>query len=164
MRGKFLAMGVTLVTAVLLLGSLAYAEPAKHGGQGGHPKDMKELFFHKAHLVLMNEQELALSQEQVGSIRTLYAKTKKTSLRQEADTEIVGVDLTAQLMADTVDTERIGELLDQKYALKATHAKMLTKAYAELKQLLSTEQKHQLKNLKREQLRSHMGAKKPHGR
>lgn len=140
------AVGIVCVLALFFLvaNQIAYADSSHD--KYGH-RDLEGKFFHKAHFVLSNGDELALSEEQEEAIRELKIELKKKLIRQEAEIDIAAVDIRAELMEDTVDLESVKPLVDKKYALKKEKAYSLVEAYAELKDTLNEEQKQTLKDL-----------------
>jgi len=146
MKGRSLIL--LSVVAVLIAGlAVSAAFAADHKKKDGHRKGMDEKLFYKAHMMLRNEIELGLSDEQVGMIKDLKLSTKKSMIRQKAEIEILALDVKAAMWKDTIDVEAVGKLIDQKYELKKQKAKSLVAAYAELKGILTKEQKDKLKEL-----------------
>lgn len=112
------------------------------------------MFAHKAQTLLRHREELGLSDAQVDKIRALETETNKKSIQQTADVKIAALDIQSKLRGDNVDLQEINALIDQKYALKAKEAKLLTAAYVDLKAQLTEEQRVKLKQLKRNKDRS----------
>jgi hypothetical protein len=103
-------------------------------------KCMIEKFFHFAHTVLENREELGLTEENARKIKELKIKTKKDLIRDKADIEILAVDIFAKLWEPKVDIEGINKLIDRKYDLKAESAKRFIQAFVTLKGSLTKEQ------------------------
>ena len=120
---------------------------SQQGKSSYHKKGLEQKFFHKAHMILGHQSVVGLSVEQADAIETLKLETKKTIIKQQADVEILALDLKAALKADKADSQHVNQLIDKKYAIKADKAKALATAYIELKGTLTPYQKGQLKNL-----------------
>lgn len=103
--------------------------------------------FYKADLILRNQEELGLSDEQINRIKDLKLKTRKDLIKSEAEIKIITLDINAKMTQETIDIAAINKLIDEKYELEKTKAKSLVKAYAELKNILTEEQKGKLKDL-----------------
>lgn len=103
--------------------------------------------FYKAELILRNQEELGLSDEQVERIKDLKLKARKDLIKSEAEIEIIALDINAKMMQEATDIAAINKLIDEKYELEKARAKSLVKAYAELKGILTEEQKKRLKDL-----------------
>ena len=101
---------------------------------------LKEKFFHFAHLVLENREELGLSEEDARKIKELKIRTKKDLIRDKAEIEILAVDIFAKLWDEKADLEGINKLLDKKYDLKREGAKKFIQAFVTLKGSLTKEQ------------------------
>jgi len=146
MNRKFIG---TMAVVVLVFGMLAHAADAGgHGkGKGCHRKGLEGKFSHKAHFLLKNKEELGLSDEQIGKIKDLKINAKKDSIRKNAEIEILAIDIKTGLWKDTVDSEALGKLIDQKYEIKKEKAKSAVNAYAALKNVLTEAQKDKLKGL-----------------
>ena len=68
-------------------------------------------------------------------------------IRKKAEIDVISVDIRSKLWDETIDVSGINKLVDQKYDLKKEKTKSLIAAYAELKKILSEEQKGILKEL-----------------
>lgn len=140
--------GVRLAAVLVAILFLASASQAFHPGKSeGHHKGFGEKLSLKAHLILKNEEELGLSDEQVGKVKALTLKNKKDLIMQEAEIEVLSLDIKSKTWGDEIDTSAINKLIDQKYELKKAKAKSSVEAYAELKKVLTDEQKAKLKAL-----------------
>ncbi len=105
---------------------------------------------HKARWILGNSGALGLSDQQVQAVKDLKTSVKKSLVKQDADIELVGVDVGANLKEKKIDVNATNSLLDKKYDLKKARAKSLVKALADLKGILTDAQYDQLKKLKAE--------------
>ena len=113
-------------------------------------KGLKEKFLKKAHKLLMHQEELKLSEEQVGKIKNLKHSVKKDLVMKEAQIEVIGMDVKALLWEDVIDVDKVNALIEQKYDIKKAKAKMLVKAMADLKDILTDEQKKMMKDLNKD--------------
>lgn len=146
MRVKFITVAFLILTLTLTLSiSEIYARScwkteAKQGGSEGK-------LFYKAEFILRNQEELGLSDEQINRIKDLKLTTRKDLIKSEAEIKIIALDINAKMTQETIDIAAINKLIDEKYELKKAEAKALVKAYAELKNILTEEQKGKLKDL-----------------
>jgi len=142
--------------AVTVVGILVALTPsgqswASHGsGSNYHSKaGLEEKFFHKAHMILWNKDELGLSEEQTDQIAALKREAKKDIIRKSAEIDILKIDIRSKLYDNPVDVTAIHALIDQKYEIKKAKSKALVNALAKLKASLNEAQWKQLKALKR---------------
>jgi len=117
------------------------------GCGGGYKKGFEDKFMWKAHMALMNQDKLGLSDEQTDRIKDLKIATKKNIILKSAQIEVLGIDIKAALWEDTIDTEKVNALVDQKYELKKQKTKELIAAMAEFKTILTAEQEEMIKEL-----------------
>ncbi len=117
----------------------------KHSGSGR----LDEIFFHKSHMILRYEQELGLSEEQVERVKTIMAETQKRLIRDEADIDVLSVDLMRELHKATIDVQTARSILDKQYEVKKGKAMALVQSLADLKATLTPEQYAKLKELYR---------------
>lgn len=110
---------------------------------------LKEKFFYKAGLFLKHADEIGLSEEQVKQIKDLKHSTKKAYVMKKAEIEVAAIDFQAGLYGK-VDVNAMNGIIDKKYDLKKEKAKMLVKAYADLKNILSDSQMEKIKELYKE--------------
>lgn len=142
-----------LVIAVALVVILTLAQAASFAYEGGSKKSKGRYgksgnkVVTKAHMILKNEDELGLSDKQTTKIKKLMLKSKKDEIMQTAEIETIALDIKSKMREDTVDTKAINTLIDKKYELKKEKAKSSVAAYAELKNILTKEQKKKLKEL-----------------
>ena len=109
--------------------------------------DLDKLLFYKFKLIMLNEKELNISSKQMEPIKDLMIATKKNIIRQDAEIEILALDIKAALLKETVDIEGINAIIDKKYNIKRNKAKTLITAYAELKNILTKDQVSMMKEL-----------------
>ena len=91
---------------------------AERGGKGRCHFGEEGKFYGTAMLILRNKEELGLTDEQVDKIKVLKVETKKSLIRQNAEIDIVSVDLKAAEWEDPIDTAAVNKLIDKKYDLK----------------------------------------------
>ena len=115
------------------------------------------MFFHKAHLALSHAAELGLSDDQVSKIKALEYTVKKNLIKEDADIKSLGLDIREAITKDTVDTNAVNSLIDQKYAKKAEKAKETVQAYANLKKILTKDQYDKLKEMRHHAMWDKMG-------
>lgn len=150
MKAKYLV--IMLLVFALAFGYTAsgYAYGPGHGGmQGGKGKchfTEEGKIFGAAILILKNKEEVGLTDEQVDKIKALKVETKKSLIRQNAEIDIVSVDLKAAEWKDPIDRAEVNKLIDRKYDLKKEKAKSLVAARAALKDILTDEQYAALKD------------------
>jgi hypothetical protein len=112
-----------------------------------HKDNLEEKVFKKAHMIMKNKDELRLSENQITEIKKIKVNAKKDLIRKKAEIDVISVDIKSRLWDETIDVSGINKLVDQKYDLKKEKTKSLIAAYAELKKILSEEQKGILKEL-----------------
>lgn len=122
----------------------AYSQCNHMGGRGSN---MQGKFFQKFGKIMKNQEALGLSDEQLDVIKKLKWDLKKEMIKQTAEIDVLEVDIDAALYEDTVDMEKVGGLIDQKYEYKKAKAKTIAGAVAELKKILTEEQLAKLKEL-----------------
>jgi Spy/CpxP family protein refolding chaperone len=146
---------ILVVVTVALVVPAAHARHAAEGGFGhkgcpfskedGDKGGLDHTFFHKAHFILDHADELGLSEKQTEEIKNLKVDTKKNLIRQEAEIDILALDIKQRMYGPSIDTKAVNELVDQKYELKKAKAKSSVEAIAKLKQSLSEEQYKKMK-------------------
>ena len=106
-----------------------------------------EKFFHFAHSILENHEELGLSEESVKKVRDLKIGTKKSMIRNRAEVELLMVDVISSLYQEKPDISAINKLVDKKFEIKKAGMKKLIAAFVGIKKLLSKEQIKQVKTI-----------------
>ena len=107
----------------------------------------KEKFFHFAHMVLENYEELGLSEDAVKKIRELKIGTKKSLIRNRAEAELLMVDIISKLHTEKPEISEINRLIDKKFDVKKAGMKKLIASFVAIKKLLSKEQMKQMKTI-----------------
>ncbi len=109
--------------------------------------DLEALFFHKAHFFLECADQIGLTDDQIEKIKKLKMDVKKGLIRQDAELEILMLDLETALRGRTVDVKAVNALLDEKFEIQKAKARSLVQAFAELKKVLTDEQYAKMKAL-----------------
>lgn len=149
---------VVITGLAILLSSLAFADrdkccmgdmkcPMKSMMKGGDDESLKDKFMKKVHFILDNQAELQLTDDQIKSIKSIKYETKKAIIRQDADEELVELDIKQQLSEDTINIEAINQLIDQKHEISKMLDKKLVSSYADVKKILTPEQIAKLKEI-----------------
>ena len=147
MMKKGIAVAAIIILAIGILTPYGYADHCPMMKGGGQKDGLEEKFCHKAHFILENEEDLGLSDEQIGKIKDLKLETRKDLIKKDAEIETLALDIKAKLSEDVIDTKSAGELIDRKYELKKEKAKAIVEAIASLKNTLTEEQRKKLKGL-----------------
>jgi hypothetical protein len=103
-------------------------------------RDIFEKFFHFAHDVIENHEELGLSREAVKKVIDLKINTKKQMIKDAAEVEMATVDIFAELWSENTGTAEVNKLLDKKYELKKESMKRFIESFMALKKMLTPEQ------------------------
>lgn len=104
-------------------------------------------FMKKTHFFLENQKELALTEEQVRSIKELKLGVKKSYIRQMAELQVFALDVDQALSEPKVDVEGIQAMIDQFSTSMSDSAKKTVADYAKLKSVLTPEQLAKAKEL-----------------
>jgi len=152
-----------LVAIFALAGTQLYA---KHSGGGYHGKSscggkgyhhdasLESKVFMKGHFLMMNQDEIGLTDEQIDKVKSIKMATKKNLILQDANIAVLKIDIRGMMKQDPVPMDEIDALIDQKYSLKSDRAKMLVSAYVDMKGVLSDEQKEKTKEIWMSQYKS----------
>ena len=104
-----------------------------------------EKFFHFAHSILENHEELGLTDVDVKKVRDLKIGMKKSMIRNRAEVELLMVDIISSLYQEKPEISEINRLIDKKFEIKKAGMKKLIAAFVGIKKLLSKEQMKQVK-------------------
>ncbi len=139
MNKKSWMVGGVILFALTISLSNAYAhhEGYDHGACGG---GFESMFFKKSHFILEKKQDLGLAEDKVEAIKNLNLETKKMLIKQDAEIQILSLDIMAKLHDYPVNTETVNKWVDQQYELKKTQAQSLVEAIAKFKGTLSKDQ------------------------
>ena len=108
---------------------------------------LSEKFFHMAHTIFENHEELGFSEEKLRRLKDLKINTKKSLIRSTAEIDIAGVDIMAKMWECSPNIIEINKLIDKKFTLKRDSMKKLVSAFLSLKKMLSKEQFHKLHSI-----------------
>ena len=134
---------VLLIVSVLSAPSLSFA----HRSESMNDSKLEQVFFYTAEFILQNEDELALTEDQVKVIKELKLGVEKDLIRHAAEKKLLAADINAKLREDLVDLESTLPLVDQKHEVKKTIEKSLVEDLGRLKATLTEEQRKKLKTL-----------------
>lgn len=140
-----------LVLSMTLALSLSYAD---HGGKYGKA-DLESKFYKKIYMIEKNQAELGLPDDKLEVLKKLSLETKKAVIKQDAEIEVIALDIKQKLYENPVDIEGTNKLVDQKYDLKKAKAKTLVEAFAKVKSTLSKDQWAKLKELHKDKAKFH---------
>ncbi len=138
---------LVVVFSVVFYTSTASAKESKKDKDCKYSLEKKVL--RKCRLALVYQDDLGLSDEQIKKISDLKIKSKKDLIRKKSEIDLLSVDIKSELREDEIDTKTVGKLIDKKYEIKKEKAKSLVNAYANLKNILTAEQKIKFKNIVR---------------
>ncbi|MFH1552911.1 MAG: hypothetical protein ABID83_04670 [Candidatus Omnitrophota bacterium] len=148
-----------LPVVVLVILTAFFAAPNLHAQMKQMPmmkkhteESLEEQFYGKVSSVLKNHEELGLSEEQIEAIKALKVKVKKYLIKQNAEIDVLTVEINTQTWEDTMNMGALNELVARQYGLKEEQQKYLAAAIAELKKILSQEQAKKVKSLKMKQM------------
>ncbi len=154
MKKKLLTLSLITVFVAFLGVSGAWAGhySMERYGMTGEVKEhcnleLGEKFTHIAHMLIMSSDELGLTPEQLAKIKDIKKSVMQEMITKEAEANVIKVDICSSLWEDTINTEEINALVDKKYEAKKTLTKDVIKGIADLKGLLTEEQKGKLKQL-----------------
>jgi len=158
MKKKVIAIVVlAVIFAAFSTASFAYQGSDKKSS--GHCGKLEDKVEKKAQMILKNKDELGLSDEQVKKVKDLMLESQKETIKQNAAIETIALDIKSKMWGETVDAEAVNALIDKKYDLKKAKAKFSVTAYAQLKNILTEEQRDKLKELYK---KCDVGKKKSH--
>ena len=121
------------------------------GGQDKSQCPIASKLMMEAHEILEHKTDLALTDDQVKTIKDIKLESKKDATRQGADMKIFMMDLQSKLQGEKLDVEGTNALIDQNFAAFSSAAKANVAAYAKLKAVLTTEQSAKLQSLWKEE-------------
>ena len=148
MKVRFGAIALLIILVAAFCTTTCYADyGSKYCKKTKRYEGLEEKLFYKAHFILKNEEELGLSEKQVDQIRKLKIDTKKDLINKQAQIDLIGVDIKTQMWEDPMDLDAMNELVEHKYMIKEAKTKALLAAYAQLKSILTEDQKTTLKRL-----------------
>lgn len=101
----------------------------------------------KAEFFLDHQTELALTEDQMNTIKTLKLESKKAYLRAMTDHKIFSLDVKHMMAQNPVDQEGLNAMIDQMSAAMNTTAKETLASYVKLKAVLTEAQMAKAKEL-----------------
>ncbi|MFH1062278.1 MAG: hypothetical protein V1747_05240 [Candidatus Omnitrophota bacterium] len=148
MRKNNLLIFITAIVALCMAIIPAYAW--QNDGKSDKDKGgLEAKFLGKIKSLSAHQEMLDLNDQQIKQIKDLHISTKKELIRSNAEIEIVSIDIKSNLFdTDKIDLKIMEKLIDEKYKIKKDQAKILVKAFAQIQNILTKEQKDTLKNLK----------------
>lgn len=101
----------------------------------------------KAGFYLDNADAIGLTENQISQIKAIKMSAKKEMILGGAQMEVAMMDMGAKLKTDPVDVEGLNQIIDSNLAEMSTGAKKAVQHYADLKQVLSADQKKKAKEV-----------------
>jgi len=161
---KIMVMSVIAVAVGFLGVADGYANRDKGGyskggmqGGGHYEMPLHAKLFMKAKFLMIHQEELGLSEQQLDAIKDIKHGFKKEMITRTAEIEVIKVDIKALLHKRVVDVEAINRLIDQKYAIKNAKSKSMVQAFADLKAVLTDAQYDQMKKIWLDMKKKHHG-------
>ncbi len=152
MKSKILA---SLVFGLVIL--FSGVNTAFSFGPGKMGDSLEAKFHEKVMMILSNQDELGLTAEQLQKVKDLKINLKKELIQTNADIEIISLDINSEMMNDTINLETVNSLVDKKYDLKKSKTKSIIAACADLKNILTSQQKDKLKEIWKNEKKEMMG-------
>ncbi len=143
------------VCAIIFISSYIFADCGMMGhsqmkcmcAKGEGKMDLEQKVFIKIHFVLENSTDIGLTDDQIEQLKTLKYTTKKNLIKDNADIELLELDIRQALGKDEIDTKDINSLIDKKFSIKAQKAKNLVGSYASFKKILTEDQQKKMKDM-----------------
>lgn len=104
-------------------------------------------FMKKAKFILSNGGQIGLTEDQIRTIQALKLDVEKTAIRQGAEMQIFGLEVTSKLYEEKVDAEAVKAMIDKASLSMTDGAKSIVDAYVKLKATLTPEQVVKLKEI-----------------
>jgi Spy/CpxP family protein refolding chaperone len=95
----------------------------------------------KTSLLWTNQECMAITDEQLEKVKVIKHKAIKELIQLKADVDIIKVDVTSLLYADSMDLSKVNKLIDAKYSKKNKTAKTYVKAVSDIQKILTEEQR-----------------------
>ena len=109
---------------------------------------MDRLFFFKVGLILGRSADIGLTDDQKEKVETLKYNFLKTIIKENADIELLALDIKEGLRKDEADIKTINGLLDKEYVAKAQKAKDAVEACVNLNKIITKDQQKKLKEMR----------------
>lgn len=145
MKKKFTILLSCLFAAALIALPVTSAQAKGCEKCAKSKKSSYDKILWKMKAVLAHAEELKVTDQQFKKIEDLIWSTKKGYAEQKGMLKPIKVDIQHQRYLDTVDLDALEKLVDKKYDIKKEMAKVVNKAYAEFKKILTDEQKMTMK-------------------
>ena len=136
---------VTLACMLMVCLFLTTSYAGHDYGKEGY--SMSDKVSKRAMRYLKNKSGLGLTDAQIKEIKDLKTNTKKQTIKDQAEIDLVATDIKAAMCEDPMDVTAVDALINKKYDLKKAKVKAQVKAYATLQNILTEEQKTKLKAL-----------------
>ncbi|MBD3296664.1 MAG: hypothetical protein GF392_04790 [Candidatus Omnitrophica bacterium] len=143
-------MRILKTTALTLLVMVFVSTAAfAAGDKAGYAakKGMEGRLFCKIKTMMVHQDELGLSEEQIKKIEALKFATKRELIRKKADIAMARVEICQKMSGDKIDIPEVESLVDLKYGYKSEKAKALVKSCANLRDILTVEQMKKFKKI-----------------
>lgn len=146
---------ILMMAIFLVLGSMASVVSAEYGkGKSVRMHDekgmsMEDDFFKQVKTIYSNKEDLGIEEGQLAKIKDVKIALKKDLIREQAELDLVMVDIMAMMYADELDGKVMKDLIDKKYEVKKAKAKRVVDACMSLKDILTEEQKAKMKEMKK---------------
>lgn len=116
-----------------------------HGKESGCPIANKLMT--KSEFYLKNADEIGLSEDQVKQIKAIKLEAEKDEVLGGAQMKVAFLDIESKMSTDPVDQESLNAVVDSLSAGMNQGAKKTIKLYADLKSVLTADQKKKAKTL-----------------
>jgi Spy/CpxP family protein refolding chaperone len=108
-------------------------------------KPFEDKFFFMAKHLILRQDELKLTPEQVKKIKVLIAETRIKTRERDEDIDTVSVGLNTYLWENPLETNTINMLAMERLNLQVEKQRFIIKSFKKLSQILTKEQKDSLK-------------------
>jgi len=139
----FLVLIVALFSASNGYSALEY----KHYKETGRVQGLEDRFFNKIQFLLKNKKELGLTPAQTAKINDLKTDIAKKLMKNDAQENVLKVDVGTGLWEAPPNTPVIDELVGKMHELQQEDTKTLLNGFYKIHEILSAEQNKEYKNL-----------------
>jgi Spy/CpxP family protein refolding chaperone len=115
--------------------------------KGDSKMDLENVFSQKIHFIMSNSDEIGLNAEQLEKIHTLKYSVKRASIKNDAEIDILALDIKEALGKEDIDIGAVNSLIDKKYAVKAQKTKDIVAACVNLKAILTKDQQNKMQEM-----------------
>ena len=150
------ALLVLGVTASFVFAGSDYGKSKKMYKDKDKGMTMEYAFFKKVKKIYSNQEDLGVTEEQLGKVKEVKIALKKDLISKKAELDLVKVDITSLMYNDEFSEEVMDGLIDKKYDIKKAKEKRIVSACVSLNGLLTEEQKTKMKELKKMAPEKHM--------